>query len=384
MQNTFNVSSKLPNVGTNIFTVMSALAMQHNAINLSQGFPNYDCSPQLQDLVTEHMKRGANQYAPMPGLPLLRQRIADKVKMLYDITINSDTEITITAGATQALFTAIAAVVRPGDEVIMLEPAYDSYRPAIELQGGVPVIYELAVPDYAVNWYALERLITPHTKMIIINTPQNPAGRILRAADMMALEWMLEGTDIVVLSDEVYEHLIFDGELHQSVLRFPNLYARCMATYSFGKTFHNTGWKVGYCIAPPALTTEFRKVHQFNVFSVNTPMQAGIADFLATPQEYLQLPDFYQTKRDYLLNVMQTSRFKSLKSEGSYFQLFDYSAISNMPDVAFAKWLTTEHGVAVIPVSVFYSSLRDDKVIRVCFAKTEETLAAAAAILCKL
>ncbi len=384
MQNTFNVSAKLPNVGTNIFTVMSALAMQHNAINLSQGFPNYDCSPQLQDLVTEHMKRGANQYAPMPGLPLLRQRIADKVKMLYDITINSDTEITITAGATQALFTAIAAVVRPGDEVIMLEPAYDSYRPAIELQGGVPVIYELAVPDYAVNWYALERLITPHTKMIIINTPQNPAGRILRAADMMALEWMLEGTDIVVLSDEVYEHLIFDGELHQSVLRFPNLYARCMATYSFGKTFHNTGWKVGYCIAPPALTTEFRKVHQFNVFSVNTPMQAGIADFLATPQEYLQLPDFYQTKRDYLLNVMQTSRFKSLKSEGSYFQLFDYSAISNMPDVAFAKWLTTEHGVAVIPVSVFYSSLRDDKVIRVCFAKTEETLAAAAAILCKL
>jgi len=367
-------TSKLPNVGTTIFTVMSALAQEHKAINLAQGFPDFEASSRLTDLVYQYMRSGHNQYAPMPGLPVLRTRIAEKIALLYDVAIDPGSEITITAGATQALFTAIGAFISPGDEVILLEPAYDSYRPSVEVFGGKAVVYELSFPDYRVDWSALQQQISPKTRMIIINTPQNPAGSLFSDADMLALARLTAGTNILVLSDEVYEHLVFDGLRHESVLRYPELRERSLAVYSFGKTFHNTGWKIGYCVAPPALTAEFRKVHQFNVFSVNTPMQYALADFLADPSEYLGLSAFYQQKRDFFLEVTAGSRLRPLTCHGSYFQLFDYSAISDEPDEAFACRLTTEHGVAAIPVSVFYSSKRDDRVIRLCFAKKEETL----------
>lgn len=369
-----HIESKLPQVGTTIFTVMSGLASQVGAINLSQGFPNYNPSERLQRLVTEHMARGANQYAPMPGLPLLRERIAAKIEQMYGAQPNPDTEITVTSGGTQAIFCAIAAFVRPGDEVILLEPCYDSYRPSVETVGGVPVVHALSAPDYRVDWAAVGRLITPRTRMLCINTPQNPTGSILREADMRAINDLLRGTDVILMSDEVYEHLIFDGEPHASVLRSPELYARSLAIYSFGKTYHNTGWKTGYCVAPPELTREFRKVHQFNVFSANHPMQAAFADFMADPSEYLGLPDFYQQKRDFFLEAMRPTRFRPLACAGTYFQLFDYSAISDEPDLAFCKRLTTEYGVAAIPVSSFFSDLKDEKVIRLCFAKTPDLL----------
>lgn len=375
------IESKLPNVGTTIFTVMSALAAEHGAINLSQGFPNFNPSERLQQLVFEHMRRGANQYAPMPGLWSLRERIAEKMERLYGATVSPDTEITITAGATQAIFCAIAAFIRPGDEVILLEPCYDSYRPSVETVGGVPVVHTLSAPDYTVDWNAVRRLITPRTRMLCINTPQNPTGTILNDADMHAIDAMLRGTDVLLMSDEVYEHLIFDGEPHASVLRYPELYARSLAVYSFGKTYHNTGWKTGYCVAPPELTREFRKVHQFNVFSANHPMQAAFADFMADPAEYLGLPDFYQQKRDFFLNAMSGTRFRPLPCKGTYFQLFDYSGISNEPDLDFCKRLTTEFGVAAIPVSSFHSDGRDDKVVRFCFAKTEDLLEQAGRLL---
>ena len=377
-------TSKLPHVGTTIFTVMSALANEHGAINLSQGFPNFPSSDRLSDLVCQYMKKGYNQYAPMAGVPVLREQLADKVQRLYCATINPDTEITITAGATQAIFTAIAAFVSSGDEVILIEPAYDSYRPSIEVNGGVPVPYKLSAPDYRVDWAALGRLVTAHTRMIIINTPHNPTGTVLKAEDLKALENLTAGTDILVLSDEVYEHLIYDGQQHQSVLRYPGLWERCLATYSFGKTFHNTGWKIGYCLAPAHLMEEFRKVHQFNVFSVNTPMQYALADYLADPETYLSLDDFFQQKRDFFLDAMKGSRLQPLRCEGTYFYLFDYSAISDEPDTKFAKRMTTEWGVAAIPVSVFYSNGSSDKVIRLCFAKTEETLERAGALLRKI
>lgn len=367
-------TSKLPNVGTTIFTVMSALAQEHKAINLAQGFPDFPASDRLTDLVYQYMRSGHNQYAPMPGLLALRTRIAEKIALLYGVSVDPVSEITITAGATQGLFTAIAAFISPGDEVILLEPAYDSYRPSVEVCGGKAVIYELSFPDYRVDWSALEQLISPKTRMIIINTPHNPAGSLLRDTDLQQLVQLTAGTDILVLSDEVYEHLVFDGLQHESVLRYPELRERSLAVYSFGKTFHNTGWKIGYCVAPPALTAEFRKVHQFNVFSVNTPIQYALADFLADPSEYLGLAAFYQRKRDFFLEVTAGSRLRPLPCCGSYFQVFDYSAISDEPDEAFARRLTIEHGVAAIPVSVFYSSKRDDRVIRLCFAKKEETL----------
>lgn len=372
-----HIPTKLPDVGTTIFTVMSALANEHGAINLSQGFPNFPMSEQLIELVCQYMRNGYNQYAPMAGLPVLRERLASKIANCYQIHIHPETEITVTAGGTQGLFTAIAAFVGPGEEVILIEPAYDSYRPSVELVGGIPVPYELSAPDYRIDWTALARLISPHTRMIVINTPHNPTGTILRAADLLALEALVEGTDILVLSDEVYEHLIYDGEPHQSVLRFPGLRRRSLAVYSFGKTFHSTGWKIGYCVAPPELTAEFRKVHQFNVFSVNTPVQYALADYLADEQAYLQLPAFYQQKRDFFLEAMKGSRLRPLSCSGTYFQTFDYSAVSDEPDTEFAKRLTTEFGVAAIPVSVFYSRRHDDKVIRLCFAKTEDTLATA-------
>lgn len=371
------IESKLPHVGTTIFTVMSALAAEHGAINLSQGFPNFNPSERLQQLVFEHMQRGANQYAPMPGLWSLRERIAEKVARLYGTTVNPDTEITITAGGTQAIFCAIAAFIRPGDEVILLEPCYDSYRPSIETVGGTAVVHALQGPDYQVDWAAVGQLITPKTRMICLNTPNNPTATILQDADMLALSALLRNTDILVMSDEVYEHLIFDGAQHASVLRYPDLYERSLAVYSFGKTYHNTGWKTGYCIAPPALTLELRKVHQFNVFSANHPMQAAFADFMADPAPYLELPAFYQQKRDFFLQAMSGTRFRPLHSKGTYFQLFDYAGISDEADRDFCKRLTTEFGVAAIPVSAFYSDGRDDKVIRLCFAKTEDLLAEA-------
>lgn len=379
-----NIRSKLPQVGTTIFSVMSALANEYGAINLSQGFPNFDCPERLKYLVNQAMQSGKNQYVPMPGLPILREGLAQKMQHLYGAKVNPDTEITIVAGATQALFTAIATFVHPGDEVILIEPAYDCYRPAINLVGGIPVAYELTAPDYKIDWQKIENLVSPKTSMIIINTPQNPIGKTLKAEDMQALEQLTEGTDIIVLSDEVYEHLIYDGQLHQSVLRFPNLYKRSILTYSFGKTFHNTGWKIGYCVGPADLMSEFRKVHQFNVFSVNSFVQYGIAEFLKEPEFYLDLPNFYQKKRDFFGATMQGSRLKPLTSEGTYFQLFDYSDISNEADTLFAKRMTTEFGVAAIPVSVFYTSGRDEKVIRLCFAKTENMLEKAGTLLQKI
>ena len=377
------MKSKLPNIGTNIFTVMSGLAVEHNAINLSQGFPNFECSLRLQGLIYEYMQRGFNQYAPMAGVPVLRMRLTEKINNLYTANIQPD-DITLTAGGTQALFTAITAFVHIGDEVILIEPAYDSYRPAIELSGGIPVIYELQSPDYQIDWLIFAKLITPKTRMIMFNTPHNPTGKTWSENDIKELAKLVKNTDILILSDEVYEHLIYDNVEHQSVLRYPELWERSMAVYSFGKTFHATGWKMGYVVAPPHLTSEFRKIHQFNVFSVNTPIQYAIAEFLENPNEYLSLPDFYQQKRDFLIEKMKNSRFKPLYCEGTYFQLFDYSAISDEKDTDFAKRLTIEHSVATIPVSAFYSSRRDDKVIRICFAKTDETLINAAKLLEKV
>jgi methionine aminotransferase len=368
------IVSKLPHIGTNIFTIMSGLAAQHGAVNLSQGFPNFDPSGRLRRLVTEAMAAGHNQYAPMPGLLALRQQIAAKIARLYSVETDPDTEITITAGGTQAIFSIILAVVHPGDEVILLEPCYDSYRPSVEAAGGIPVAYTMTAPDFSVDWQALGSLITPRTRLICINTPGNPTGTILTGADMQALEQIVEGTSIAVMSDEVYEHLIYDGVEHASVLRYPALRSRSFAVYSFGKTCHCTGWKIGYCVAPPALTAEFRKIHQFNVFSVHHPMQVALAEFLQDPQEYLGLPAFYQQKRDFFADLMQGTAYRPLPCAGTYFQVYDYSAISREGDLDFCKRLTTDFGVASIPVSAFYSDGRDQHLIRVCFAKTEEVL----------
>ncbi len=381
---TQRIPSKLPNVGTTIFTIMSRLANEHGAINLSQGFPNFDCDEKLKALVAHHMTVGHNQYAPMAGLPQLRESIADKCQRLYGKSVNWNTEITVTAGATQAIFTAIAAFVRPGDEVILIDPAYDSYGPSIETFGGQAVVYELTAPDYQIDWHAFKKLISPRCRMIIINTPHNPTGQILSADDLLALQRITAGTDILLLSDEVYEHLVFDGRQHESVLRYPELFERSLLTFSFGKTFHNTGWKMGYCIAAPPLMKEFRKVHQFNVFSVNTPIQHAIADYLADPQVYLHLPDFYQQKRDFFKLLLAGSRFRPLGCHGTYFMLADYSAISNEPDIDFAKRLTCEQGVATIPVSVFYRSRRNEGVLRFCFAKTRDLLEQAGELLAKV
>jgi methionine aminotransferase len=330
------------------------------------------------------MQRGDNQYAPMPGVPLLRERIAEKMERLYGRPLNPETEITVTAGGTQAIFCAIAAFVHPGDEVILIEPCYDSYRPSVETVGGKVIAYPLSAPDYRIDWSAVAPLITPRTRMVCINTPNNPTGTLLREADMLALNQLLKNTDVLVLSDEVYEHLIYDGEPHASALRYPDLYARSLCIYSFGKTYHNTGWKTGYCIAPPDLTREFRKVHQFNVFSGNHPMQAAFADFMADASEYAGLPEFYQRKRDVFQQAMAGTRFRAIPCAGTYFQLYDYSDISDEPDLDFCKRLTAEFGVAAIPVSSFFSDKRDDKVIRFCFAKTEDVLEQAGERLAKV
>ncbi|MCC6724850.1 MAG: aminotransferase class I/II-fold pyridoxal phosphate-dependent enzyme [Saprospiraceae bacterium] len=378
------LSSKLPGVGTSIFTVMSAMAAEHGAINLAQGFPDFDCSDRLKGLVEKYMQQGYNQYAPMPGVPALRRVLAEKIKSLYGLTVDPDTEITITSGATQAIYTAISAFIRPDDEVILIEPAYDSYRPSVEVNGGRVITYEMSAPDYTIEWKMLERLISWKTRMIIVNTPHNPTGKILKEADWRELQHIAVNRDIIVLCDEAYEHLVFDGERHESLLRYPQIFERGLSVFSFGKTLHTTGWKLGCIVAPPDLTREFRKVHQFTVFAVNTPMQHAVAEYFERPDDYLELNGFFEKKRDFLLDAMSGSRFKPLHSEGSYFQLYDYSAISDEPDTEFAKRLILEHGVAAIPVSVFFSSHKQEQVVRLCFAKKEETLAKAAAILKKL
>jgi len=379
-----NIHSKLPHVGTTIFTIMSALANEHGAINLSQGFPNFDCSDRLKKLVAKFMNKGFNQYAPMTGIPVLRNVLAEKIETLYGLSVDPDAEITITAGATQALYCAISAFVRPDDEVILIEPAYDCYRPAVEVNGGIAVTYEMDAPKFAVDWRLLERLISWRTRMIVVNTPHNPTGKIFKKEDWQQLQRIAEDRDILVLCDEAYEHLVFDGKQHESLLSYPKVYSRGLAAFSFGKTLHTTGWKLGCIVAPPELTHEFRKVHQFNVFSVNTPMQHAVAEFFQTPGEYLQLNDFFQKKRNFFLSAIEGSAFKPIHSEGTYFQMLDYSAISDEADTDFVKRLTIEHGVAAIPVSAFYSSHRDAKIIRLCFAKTEETLEKAGALLRKI
>ena len=376
--------SKLPNVGTTIFTVMSALANQHNAINLSQGFPNFKSDQKLMDFVSKAMNSGYNQYAPMAGSMSLRQAISGKFEKLYNSSYHPESEITITAGATQAIYTIISAFVRPEDEVIIFKPAYDCYEPAIEVNGGITKVVQLSAPDYNINWDEVKQVFSSKTKMIIVNTPHNPSGTILTTEDMLQLQELTKDSDCIVLSDEVYEHIIFDGEQHQSACLFPDLKSRSFVVASFGKTFHNTGWKIGYCCAPEALMSEFRKVHQFNVFSVHHPTQQALAEYLEEPNHYLELPEFFQQKRDLFLELIQESRFKIIPSKGTYFQVLDYSAITDEFDVDFAKRLTVEKGIASIPLSVFNQNDKDDKVLRFCFAKTEDTLKQAAEILSKI
>jgi methionine aminotransferase len=370
-------ASRLPNVGTTIFTVMSALATQTGAVNLGQGFPDFPCDPRIVDAVSNAMREGHNQYPPMSGVAPLRLAIAYMFERLYGCKYDADREITVTAGATQALLTAILCCVHPGDEVVVIEPMYDSYVPAIELAGGKPVFVSLDAPDYALPFDKITAAITPKTRLLMINSPHNPTGRVWRAGDMQKLQEIVRGTDVLILSDEVYEHMVFDGAPHESVSRYPDLAARSFVVSSFGKTFHVTGWKVGYVAAPAALSAEFRKVHQFNVFTVNTPMQIGIAEYLKDPAPYLELPAFYQKKRDFFRAGLAGSRFKLLPCDGTYFQCVDYSAISDLPETEFAQWLTSEIGVAAIPVSAFYHESHESGVVRFCFAKKDETLGVA-------
>ncbi len=378
------LKSKLPRVGTTIFSVMSALATEQGAINLSQGFPDFDVDPGLIDCVAHHMRAGHNQYPPMQGIALLRERLAAKTLELQGARYDADSEITVTAGGTEAVFSAISAVVHRGDEVIILEPAYDAYGPIVELNGGVPVYCSLTYPDYAVDWDAVGRAVSERTRMIVLNSPHNPTGAVLSADDMTALMALTRGTDILILSDEVYEHIIFDGRRHESVSRYPELARRSFVVGSFGKTYHATGWKTGYCLAPAALTTELRRVHQYVVFAANAPIQHAYADFMADPRTYLGVADFYQRKRDLFLDLMQGSRFRALPCRGTYFAMFDYSAVSDEPDVDFARRLTVEHKVAAIPPSVFYDGGDDHRVLRFCFAKNDQTLQEAAQRLCRI
>ena len=379
------MKSKLPHVGTTIFTKMSALAHQHDAINLSQGFPNFPADKKLTDLAAQALHDDHNQYAPLAGKFSLRKILSEKVARLYDRNIDPETDITLTAGATQAVFTAVAAMVHPGDEVIMFKPAYDCYEPAIDLNGGITRVFQMKPPHYAIDWNAVEDLISDKTRLIVLNSPHNPTGKILHQADIDALIQLVEKyPQLYILSDEVYEHMTFDERPHLSVLQFPKLAARAMACFSFGKTFHVTGWKLGYIIAPEALMTEFRKVHQYNVFCVNHPFQVALAEYLKDPDNYLNLPAFYQKKRDHFLSITSNSRLKMLPSEGSYFQLADYSEISNEKDDAFTLRLIREKGLALIPVSGFNQNAEQHQNVRICFAKTDETLEAAAEIINRL
>ncbi|MFO1516080.1 MAG: pyridoxal phosphate-dependent aminotransferase [Lysobacterales bacterium] len=379
------LASKLPKVGTTIFTVMSQLAQQHQAVNLGQGFPDFEGPQALRDALAAAMNSGKNQYAPMTGVPRLREQIALKTERLYGRHVNPDTEVTVTSGATEALFAAIAAVVRPGDEVIVLDPCYDSYEPAIELQGGRAVHVPLRLPDFAVDWQRVGDAVTPRTRLIMVNSPHNPSGAVFSAEDLEALAEITRRQDILVLSDEVYEHIVFDGSPHQSVLRHAELAERSFVVSSFGKTYHCTGWKVGYCVAPRALSAEFRKVHQYLTFCTFAPAQWAFADVLeADPQHYLDLPAFYQAKRDRFRELLAGSRFQLLPVGGAYFQLADYAAISDKDDLNFCEWLVREAGVAAIPVSAFCETAPEARLVRFCFAKSDDTLRAAAERLVRL
>jgi len=379
-----SIHSKLPNVGTTVFTVMSALATEYKAINLGQGFPDFQMSEELVSLVNEAMKKGQNQYVHMSGLPLLRERIAEKITELYSTNINPDTDITITPGGTYAIYTALTTVLQPGDEVIVFEPAYDSYIPNIEINGAVPVLIPLVHPEYKIDWQLVREKISSKTKMIMLNTPHNPTGSVISKDDIEQLRSIVKDTNIFILSDEVYEHLIFDDKKHESILSYPDLYERSFVCFSFGKTYHCTGWKLGYCIAPAALMKEFRKVHQFNCFSCNSPAQFALAEFLKEKESYLSVGSFLQQKRDYFQNLMQQTKFNPLPSYGSYFQLYKYDNISNETEKDFAIRLTKEYGVTVIPVSAFYREEKNNRVVRFCFAKKESTLEAAVDRLIKL
>jgi methionine aminotransferase len=380
------LQSRLPSVGTTVFTLMSNLANEHGAVNLGQGFPDFGCDPRLLDLVDGAMRAGQNQYPPMPGVPALRELIAAKIQALYGHAYDAATEITVTAGATQALTTAIFCAVHPGDEVIIVEPAYDSYLPAVQLAGGVPVTVsmQLDASGYSVPWEAIAAAVTPRTRMIVINSPHNPTGSILRRSDLDTLAAIVDGTDILILSDEVYEHMVYDGQRHESVCRHPVLAERAFVVSSFGKTYHVTGWKIGYVAAPVSLMAEFRKVHQYNVFTVNTPMQHGLAGYMGDPRPYLDLSAFYQRKRDLFRAGLARTRFTLLPADGTYFQCVKYEGISNLSESGFAQWLTREIKVAAIPVSAFYSQGKESGIVRFCFAKQEETLRLALERLAKI
>lgn len=378
------IHSKLPNIGTTIFTVMSGLAKEHNAINLSQGFPDFECDPKLLELAQNHMKAGFNQYAPMQGALVLREQIGHLLQNCYSATYSPDTEITVTAGATQGIYTSIAAFINKGDEVILFEPAYDCYTPVIELHGAVPKPINLEYPNFTINWETVKNTITDKTRMIIINTPHNPSGTTLTANDLIQLEKLVAGKNIIVVSDEVYEHMAFDGQPHQSVARFKGLASQSIIVSSFGKTIHATGWKIGYVAAPKELMLEFRKVHQFLVFAVNHPFQLALADYLKNESTYKDLHLFYQAKRDHFRKLISGSRFKIESCTGTYFQLLNYKAISDETDTDFAIRLTKEKGLASIPLSVFYTDKQQQHLLRFCFAKKEETLEKAAEIICKL
>ena len=379
------MQSKLPTVGTTIFTVMSKMAQDYNAINLSQGFPDFDCPERLRELVALHLNDRKNQYPPMAGIPSLRQQIANKLKDYYDCTADPETEITVTSGATEALFDAIHAVVTTGDEVIVFDPAYDSYEPAVQLAGGKTIHIPLTLPDYGMDWDRLEQAINSRTRLIIINSPHNPCGSILNKSDFDKLAALIRDYDILVLSDEVYEHMVFGGIKHESILGHEELRTKSFAVFSFGKTYHATGWKLAYCVAPAALTLEFRKIHQFVTFTTSSFVQYAIADFMAEcPEHTRELPDFYEHKRDSFCNLIAPSRLKFTLSKASYFQLVDYSEISDKNDVEFVNYLTQEKGVAAIPLSPFYEQPPATKVIRFCFCKDDSTLQQAAKILCEL
>ncbi|MBX0333926.1 methionine aminotransferase [Pontibacter sp. HSC-14F20] len=377
-------SSKLPDVGSSIFAVMSGLANEHGAINLSQGFPDFNCPGELIALVTRYMQEGYNQYAPMPGMPALRHKISEKTEKVYGYRPDPDQEVTVTSGATEALFAAITAVVKAGDEVVVLEPCYDSYAPAIRLAGGIPIYVPLAIPDFSIDWELLKKNISRRTSLIIINTPHNPTGAVIQREDLEKLANLTDSTDILILSDEVYEHMVFDGKEHVSALQVESLRQRAFVISSFGKTYHTTGWKIGYVVAPPALTAELRKMHQFITFCSVTPLQLAIADYMDNEEHYRTLPDFYQAKRDLFCELVQPSRFELIPSAGTYFQLLKYDAISTEHDLDFAKRLTQEIGVASVPVSAFYHNKTDHHYLRFCFAKSEETLRQAAERLVKL
>jgi len=378
------LGSRLPEVGTSIFTVMSRMALEYGAINLSQGFPDFPVSQELIELIYKNMRAGHNQYAPMPGVPVLRKAIADLVEKTYSRSIDSETDVTVTAGGTEAIFSTIAALVKAGDEVIMFDPSYDSYDPAVRLNGGIPIHIKLRPPHFAIDWEEVRMKISSRTRMIMINTPHNPTGTILSGHDLKSLEQIVLHHNLIVLSDEVYERIIFDQQIHQSVLKYPALATQSVAVFSFGKTFHATGWKVGYTVAPEFLTKEIRKAHQFITFSVNTPVQLALAEYLGDPENYIHLGKFYQQKRDFFLDQIKGSSLKPLPSHGSYFQLLSYESVSDLKETEMAEWMTKEKKLAPIPVSAFYQDKSDHKLLRFCFAKGEETLEKAGVILRKL